>query len=181
MMRCSLTNEQFEYLKEKYGRLISKAARTVKSDQVLHSPQDCEQELYIAMFDAVEGFKKKTSLPEEDFLESELFGKYLKTSIWNRKNTLGSKVSKNYDLNHALPINEELLDGSDPDCSTVNIFKDIDFDCDELEFIKATIKDPSLYKRNGKVNISKAAKILNIPKSQVEHTIYKLKQKFINE
>lgn len=177
----NLTEEQFAFLHEKYKRLIYVAAKAVKADSVMHSVQDCQQELYISMIDAAKGFEAKTGLKPEEFIDTVIFDKYLKTTIWNRKNTLGSKVTRVYKVNHALPIDAELLSVEDTECSSVNIFKDLEFDDDEVRLINASVLDPTIYKQNGKFNITKASKILQVPKTQIEHTITKLRKRLINE
>lgn len=169
-----LTDEQFNYLHEKYKRLINVAARAVGGDYVTHDVHDCEQELCICMLDAVKGFAKKTGLEPEEFLDSIMFNKYIKTSIWNRKNTLGSKVTKLWNINHSLSIDEELLD-LHIDSSGVDCFESVEFDSDEIELINITIQDPTVFKKNGRINISRVARLLSVPKKRILHTVNKIK------
>ena len=84
-MKTKLTNEDWEWLEEKYGNLLHHIAYRIGGDSVTNDHDDSYQNLSIAMLDTVRMFDKTQSVSFEEYKNTKHFDKYLKTVLWNRK------------------------------------------------------------------------------------------------
>ena len=106
--------EIYEIIEEKYGKLIGTIATKISGDRALASYMDNYQDLWMAVFDAVDGFTKQHDYgngPVEDWIETKPFDKYLKTCLWNKKNHKGRNISIRYKIHRdVMPIKDEILE-----------------------------------------------------------------------
>ncbi len=151
---------------ERYEKLIWKICHHISGDNAIANLEDNYQDLCIAALDAIRGFEKKTGEKVEDFLDSVLFGKYLKTCLWNHKNNKGAKIAKKYPLTKGtVPVfdNEEVLNLKGDEGSSVEtsiFFQELKKDLDEeqRDCLKILLEGRDVFHSNGKINISKLAR-----------------------
>ena len=157
-----ITNEQWELIDERYGRLLAKICYHISGDSAICSFDDNLQDLRVATINAVAGFSKKEGKPFSEFWDSAGFNKYMKTCLWNLKNKKGSGISKRYNLNNNKVDITEFADtliakdsNTSPDITSFlaqlgGIYTDR-----EREVINVLAQDPTYIKPSGKVNIKK--------------------------
>ena len=83
-------------LENKYGGLYWTISQKIGLDPILHDNEDCVQDMRILAYKVLLQFKVKKypELSVEEIIETSHFDKYLKTALWNYKNTSGSKITK---------------------------------------------------------------------------------------
>ena len=158
-----ITNEQWELIDQKYGKLLTTICTKISGDIAIATFDDNLQDLRMAALDAVRGFAKKEDKAFEEFFDTLGFHKYFKTCLWNLKNKKGSRISKRYNINkNTVDITEyaEILVSCDHDSSSVStesVFDQISasFDEDQSNAINIMTTHPEYIKPSGKVNISK--------------------------
>ena len=87
-----MNNTEWNTVTKKYGKLMYMIAHRVGGDAITNSVDDSFQELSISAMDAVSTFSRKTDKKFEEFFKTKEFDKYIKTCLWNRKNSLGIKI-----------------------------------------------------------------------------------------
>jgi len=95
---------------DKYHKLLWNIASWVNGDSVIYSREDVYQDLVVALIETTRKFQEKTDLGDDEVLDSSYFDKYVKTSLWNHKNTMGRKIlnsRKNVDIDLSLIEIEE--------------------------------------------------------------------------
>ena len=112
------TEKIHEIISEKYDKLIWSIARKISGDVATSSLEDNYADLWLAAFEAVEGFTKQNDYangPVEEWIETRPFDKYLKTCLWNKKNHKGKNIANKYHIHRdTVPTHlEEVLNVSD--------------------------------------------------------------------
>ena len=107
-----------EIISDKYDKLIWSIARKISGDVATSSLEDNYADLWLAAFEAVEGFTKQNDYangPVEDWIETRSFDKYIKTCLWNKKNHKGKQIANKYHIHRdTVPTHlEEVLNVSD--------------------------------------------------------------------
>ena len=107
-----------QIISEKYDKLIWSIARKISGDTATSSLEDNYADLWLAAFEAVEGFTKQNDYsngPVEEWIETIPFDKYLKTCLWNKKNHKGKQIANKYHIHRdTVPTHlEEVLNVSD--------------------------------------------------------------------
>jgi DNA-directed RNA polymerase specialized sigma24 family protein len=174
-MSNNLSYEQWEWLEEKYGKLLHHIAYRIGLDPITHDHDDSYQELCIAMMDTVKMFDKTASVSFEEYKETAHFDKYLKTVLWNRKNCLGQKIIRRAPLRRQVTIDEKLL--KDKVFSPVESFTPFgneSLDEDMLNILNEVEQDAKIIKPSGDFNISRLCRNLDKSKAEVKHTIERL-------
>ena len=174
-MSNNLSYEQWEWLEEKYGKLLHHIAYRIGLDPITHDHDDSYQELCIAMMDTVKMFDKTASVSFEEYKETAHFDKYLKTVLWNRKNCLGQKIIRRAPLRRQVTIDEKLL--KDKVFSPVESFTPFgneSLDEDMLNILNQVEQDAKIIKPSGDFNISRLCRNLDKSKAEVKHTIERL-------
>jgi len=174
-MSNNLSYEQWEWLEEKYGKLLHHIAYRIGLDPITHDHDDSYQELCIAMMDTVKMFDKSASVSFEEYKETAHFDKYLKTVLWNRKNCLGQKIIRRAPLRRQVTIDEKLL--KDKVFSPVESFTPFgneSLDEDMLNILNQVEQDAKIIKPSGDFNISRLCRNLDKSKAEVKHTIERL-------
>lgn len=175
-MSNKLTRKQWEWLEEKYGKLLHHIAYRVGLDPVTHDHDDSYQELCIAMMDTAMMFDKTSDEPFEKYKNSPHFDKYLKTVLWNRKNCLGQKILRRAPLRRQVSIDEKLVkDKFSAPISSFTPFGNEDLDDDMRRFLTEVEQDAKIIKPSGEFNISRLCRVLGKSKTEVKYTIERLK------
>jgi len=181
-----ITNEQWELIDEKYGKLLTTICTKISGDVAIASFDDNLQDLRIATLDAVSGFSKKESLPFEDFWGTIGFNKYMKTCLWNLKNKKGARISKRYAINkNTVDVTEysEILVAENHEVSSTPYDSFFDAVKDRLseeqaEVVKVVSNHPEFVKPSGKVNVTKLSKELGCCCAKTRKLLVQIKDKF---
>ena len=175
-MSNNLTYDEWEWLEEKYGKLLHHIAYRIGLDPITHDHDDSYQELCIAMMDTVAMFEKTATIPFKEYKETVHFDRYIKTVLWNRKNCLGNKIIKRAPLRRQVTIDEQLLkDKAHYLVESFTPFGNENLEDDMLEILNEIELDAKLIKPSGDFNISRLCRNLGKSKAQVKHTIDRLK------
>ena len=165
-MKSQITSSQWEKVSDKYGSLIYTICHNISGDPHLCTVSDLQADLQIIALEAIETYSRKTNQTFDEFFETEIFGKYLKTCLWNYKNNRGAKITKKRKIRN-MPSIDALF--SEEDFNTLEVFTDPKSFGDEsvvlqVEEFKASLNDnqkqiisvvvnnPELIKPNGKIN-----------------------------
>ena len=185
----TVTNEQWELIDEKYGRLMSKICHNISGDKAIANYDDNLQDLRLAAMEAVAGFARKEDKPFEDFWGTEGFNKYIKTCLWNLKNKKGANITKRYPITkNTVDVNEysDILIDNRQDTSSLDVCLSLDqisykFSDVQKNIVETITKDPTLLKPNGKVNIKKVGEQLGLPWLDVRNVIVSLSETLQNK
>lgn len=95
-----ITQEEWDYLWEKYENLVYSIALKINGDFAGSSSfEDNVQDLQHAMLLAVQGFENQgTNGKPSDFIKTRGFDKYIKTVLWTAKAKKGASITKRKDL-----------------------------------------------------------------------------------
>ena len=173
-----LTNEDWEWVEEKYGNLLHHIAYRVGGDSITYDHDDSYQELVIAVLDTVKTFDESTGKPFKEYKDSKHFDKYLKTVLWNRKNNMGQKIIKRAPLRKQVTIDDQILvDKVHMPEESFSPFGNEDLTEAERNMIEEIVHDPRIVKPNGKFNISRVCRNLSISKNDAKRIIDRLQHK----
>jgi len=183
-----MNSNQLQLIEEKYGKLIHKIGHWISGDEAISSHDDNTQDIWIAAMEAIRGYEKKEGIPFEEFWGTKGFDKYLKTCLWNVKNSKGSKISKRYGITRntvEIVGNEEVLDMEDPTFSPESdmFIEDLQgiLNDDQKTIVQCILQDPSTLKESGKININLIAKKLDRSWNEVSILVKDLGRKISNE
>ena len=183
----SITDEQWAKIHKKYRRLMYAVAHRIGGDKVAHDFDDSNQELAITAMDAVGAYSRKTGKEFDEFFDTVPFDKYIKTCLWNKKNNVGNKIKKKYDVRRcvSLSANPEMFStgtGATYGSSTLeeepvslSAFDDAELDITSQQIADAVIGDLRIIKPDGSLNISKLSRITKKPKNEVRSAIERMK------
>tara|TARA_R100000008_G_C3522589_1_gene134805 strand:+ start:42 stop:623 length:582 start_codon:yes stop_codon:yes gene_type:complete len=181
----NITNEEFQWLEEKYGKLLHHIAYRIGGDSITNDHEDSYQNLCIAMLDTVNTFDRKQTEPFSEYKDTKHFDKYLKTVLWNRKNNIGNKIVKREPLRKQVTIDEKILHDQYGIgvCKSAIVHPDENkepfslegLSGDMQELIDQVTYDAKVIKPSGDFNVSRLCRNLGKTKSQVKHTIEQLK------
>ena len=176
-------------IKEKYERLMWTIAHKISGDVATSSFEDNCQDLWLAAFEAVEGFTKQNNYsngPVETWINTRSFDKYIKTCLWNKKNHKGKQISNKYEIQRdTIPTHlEEILNikdnGAQAADPTHNPFNDVEFVLSqtEKEVISCVLSEPDKYiTEGGKVKILPIQKRLGCDRRGIVDAIEGIKKK----
>jgi len=184
-----MNNEQMELIEQKYGRLIHKIGHWISGDNAIAGHEDNTQDIWIAAMEAIRGYSKKENQTFDEFWGSKGFDKYLKTCLWNVKNSKGAKITKKYPITKGtvdVVGNEEVLILEDPYsyCAESDIlFEELPslLNDEQKEIVKLVVEDPHFIKPSGKANINALAKKLGKSWNEVQRIIKEISTKLENE
>ena len=175
MSKNKLTNKDWEWLEEKYGKLLHHIAYRIGLDPITYDHDDSYQELCIAMLDTVKMFDKTTTTPFEEYKNTTHFDRYIKTVLWNRKNCLGQKIIRRAPLRQQVTIDEQLLkDKVIPPVESFTPFGNENLDEDILNVLNEVEQDAKIIKPSGEFNISRLCRNLDKSKAEIKHTIKRI-------
>ena len=184
-----MTPEQVHsIIKNKYEKLIWAIAHKISGDIATSSLEDNYQDLWVAAFEAVEGFTKQNNYsngPVEKWINTKSFDKYLKTCLWNKKNHKGKQISNKYEIHRdTVPTHfEEILNLRDPEGPSTDftwLFNGVDFVLSGIEkkVISCVLSDPDKYiTAKGKVKILPIQKHMRTNRKTIVTAIAGIKKK----
>jgi hypothetical protein len=184
-----MNDKQLELIEEKYGKLIHKIGHWISGDNAISSHDDNTQDIWIAAMEAIRGYEKKEKIPFDEFWGTKGFDKYIKTCLWNVKNSKGAKITKKFNITRNtvnIIDNEEVLQKEDPSvsCPETEIFlEDIQpmLNEDQQILVRAILQDPTYLKPSGKVNINSLAKTVGKSWNEVNLLLKDLGRRIGNE
>lgn len=163
-----MNDYQRQLIEEKYGKLIHKIGHWISGDNAIAAHEDNTQDIWIAAIDAIRGYEKKENQSFDQFWGTRGFDKYIKTCLWNIKNSKGAKITKKYPITRGtvdVVGNEEVLQREDfsfisPE--TEIFLEEVNelLTEDQSTVIKLILDDPSFIKTSGKVNVNALSKKL---------------------
>ena len=184
-----MNDKQLELIEEKYGKLIHKIGHWISGDNAISSHDDNTQDIWIAAMEAIRGYEKKEKIPFDEFWGTRGFDKYIKTCLWNVKNSKGAKITKKFAITRNtvdIVDNEEVLQREDPSltCPETDIFiEEIQpmLNPDQQRLVRAILEDPTYIKPSGKVNINSLARTVGKSWNEVNLLLKDLGRKIGNE
>lgn len=187
-MEVKLTDSQWEYIQDEFGGLFRDISRKISGDRS-QTPDDYVQEMSVSVLEAIRGFYRQGTNGEvEDFIGTPEFGKYLKSCLWNRKNTVGRKISDRYHIHRdTVPIQTS---STDEETSYIevedkgvfteeNLYFDFLGNLSEFEetIFKTIVENPSLLFQDGRVDILRLSKALDSTRYLTEKALKGLGEK----
>ena len=158
-----MNNEEiYNILHVKYDKLIHSISWKITGDEAINSNNDNYQNLWLAAFEAVEGFRRQNNYangPVEDWIDTKAFDKYLKTCLWNCKNSQGQKIKKKWAIKPTFSIKDDILDLEETlvaETSSDEVYDDFSEGLlyDERNWLECLLRDPDKYlTAKGKVKI----------------------------
>ncbi|HHZ81246.1 MAG TPA: sigma-70 family RNA polymerase sigma factor [Flavobacteriales bacterium] len=184
-----MNDKQLELIEEKYGRLIHKIGHWISGDNAIASHADNTQDIWIAAMEAIRGYEKKESQTFDEFWGTRGFDKYLKTCLWNVKNSKGAKITKKYPITKGtvdIVGNEEVLQREERNLiapETEVYIKEIReiLTKDQAQVVRCILDDPRYIKPSGKVNINALAKEMGKTWNEVNALINQISNKIEND
>ena len=182
-----LTNDQWFKIHKKYKRLMYAVSHRIGGDKVAHDFDDSNQELAITAMDACDAFARKTGQDFDTYFGTIPFDKYIKTCLWNKKNNVGNKIKKKYEIRRCVSLssNPEMFSTEtgnvyasatlEQEPTSISAFDDANLDTTSQAIADAVISDMRIIKPDGTLNISKLSRITNKPKNEVRNAIEKMK------
>lgn len=173
-----LTKEQYDFIYEKYKKLFIKISQRISGDNSL-SVEDICQEMMLVANDVVNTFSRK--YPEKSFDEFKnltSFDKFIKTSFWNEKNSIGKRIDKKKAILKTAG-EDDLLSVLKTD-DRFSVVHDSDFLYSLLntkykELITLIIKNPDVIERSGNLNIAMLSRISKIPVYKINEELQKIR------
>ena len=176
-----LTDEQWIKIDKKYGKLMYKISHQISGDQATANFDDNLQDIRLAAMEAVMGFEKQNDGANgkfDQFWGSKGFDQYIKTCMWTKKNNKGAKITKkapilkrtiSTDREEILQIEEYV---GDPEA--VIFLEEMSYHLTPLqqEIVDMVVKDPTLVKPSGKINVKQVAESLDLTWFETDKQIH---------
>jgi hypothetical protein len=199
-----LNEDDWIFLLNKYEKLYHSIANKFYSGDPMYSHDDFVEELKLHTYEIVKGFSKHIGLScFDDFKDSKEFDKYYKTSLWYKRNNLGTKTNtkqyegfviqnitsianKTFDSNDGIGHDIEDLGG----ISTGSVYPayreielptkiiDVKLNKDQKKLIDLVVHDYSYYKPNGNINATMVCKSLGWSYPKFKIVLESLKKPF---
>tara|TARA_R110002072_G_scaffold112593_4_gene241624 strand:- start:3823 stop:4380 length:558 start_codon:yes stop_codon:yes gene_type:complete len=184
-----MNDKQLQLIEDKYGRLIHKIGHWISGDNAISSHDDNTQDIWIAAMEAIRGYSKKENQTFEEFWGSVGFDKYLKTCLWNVKNSKGAKITKKFPITKGtvdVVGNEEVLNREDKSLiapETEVYIKEINeiLTGEQAKLVRCILDDPRYIKPSGKVNINALAKEIGKTWTEVHYLVDQIGNKIGND
>jgi hypothetical protein len=162
-----LTSEQWEKIDRKYGKLMYKISHQISGDdRATSSFDDNLQDIRLSAMEAVMGFEKQNEGANgsfDEFWGSKGFDQYIKTCMWTKKNNKGAKITKKSSIlkGTVSTDKEEILEIEETqgDHSVAIFLEELSYYLTPIqqEVINLVLKDPTLVKPSGKINVKRVA------------------------
>lgn len=189
-----ITDEEYEYLHEKYHKLVLKAANRIYGDQS-RDMDDYAQEIWFIILDYLPRYLKKHNKTLKEFCEDPIYNGYIKQWIWTTKNHIGKQITEKNDKS-GLVLSIIATRGSNDSASTDEIFlqKGI-WNEEQIPSLLTELREgKSIYdktlssiafdvdsiKDNGAFNIAAISRKLGVPPNLINSEIKKIKKEFKN-
>ena len=186
----TITNEQWAKIDEKYGRLMMKISHNISGDNAIANFDDNLQDIQVAALAAVHGFEKQNGGDNgkfDEFWGSPGFDKYMKTVLWTLKNNKGAKITKQAPILKGTisTDKEEILEmeESTGDPEIAMMLEEIAYMLtpSQKDIISMVVKDPTLIKPSGKMNIKQIGESLGLTWFETDKQIKNLSVLLENE
>lgn len=184
-----MNNEQLQLIEAKYGKLIHKIGHWISGDTAISSHEDNTQDIWMAAMEAIRGYEKKENMTFEEFWGSKGFDKYLKTCLWNVKNSKGAKITKKFPITRNtvdIADNEEVLQKTDPTVVSpeTELFLE-DLPCllteEEQGVVSIILQEPSMIKPSGKANVNAIADRMGKTWAEMNTIVQRIARKLENQ
>ena len=184
-----MNDKEMQLIEEKYGKLIHKIGHWISGDNAIAGHEDNTQDIWIAAMEAIRGYSKKENQTFDQFWGTVGFDKYIKTCMWNVKNSKGAKITKKYPITRGtvdVVGNEEVLSLADPHsyCAESDIlFEELPtlLTEEQKEIVKLIVDDPAYIKPTGKANINALACDLGKTWNEVSKIIKEIARRLENK
>ena len=175
-----ITPEQWEKIQEQYGNLIYKVAHFIGGDKITSDFEDSVQDLRMACIDACYGYEKKTGLSFDDYFDTEGFHKYIKTVLWNKKNSNGTQIQKRRTIKPKGSVKEAYMGYGGDDFKQEIDFYDVyeELEDEEQKMIFEVLQDRKSIKPNGTINIARLSRQLGVSKGKVKKTLQSVTERY---
>jgi hypothetical protein len=188
-----LTELQYNELDDRYGKLVYKIAHWISGDNATANIEDNAQDLWLVLFETINTFARlnEKDYPEgyEDFKDTAHWNKYVKTALWNSKNSKGTKISQRYNITRDTVStweNSEVMEKEDYS------FESVDFDMfledlpkllneTELRAVRLLVEDPTLITELGHANKSALSRALGVTWADADNIVKAIGAKLQNE
>ena len=188
-----LTELQYNELDDRYGKLVYKIAHWISGDSATANVEDNAQDLWLVLFETINTFYRlnEDAYPKgyEDFKDTAHWNKYIKTALWNSKNSKGTKIAQRYNITRDTVStweNSEVMEREDYS------FESVDFDMlledlpkllseTELRTVRLLVDDTTMINEQGDTNRSALARKLGIPWAEADNTLKSIGAKLQNE
>ena len=180
--KYTITDAQLKRIKTKYERLMYAVSYRIGGDRILSSLEDSVQDLYMSAFDACEAYERKTGLLFDDYFDAVEFDKYIKATLWNKKNNTGKKIQKTRLIHNHITIDDNIIETEAntvyEDLDVSSLLFDVKLDSLEAEITEHILKDRKMVKPNGSINLSKLSRLVGKDKRELVTIIEKLRVKY---
>lgn len=187
-----LTELQYNELEERYGKLIYKIAHWISGDLATTSIEDNVQELWMVLFETINTFARLNEElydSYEDFKDTAHWNKYVKTALWNSKNSRGKKVTQRFNITRDTVStwdNEEVLEKEVATHESVDFalfMEDLPNFLQEKEamVVRMIVEDPDIIRESGEVNKSALSRELGMTWAETDQLLSTIGAKLQNE
>lgn len=170
-MTNKITDGQWAKIDQKYGKLMMKISHNISGDNACANFDDNLQDIRLSAMDAVAGFEKQNGGANgtfDEFWGTKGFDQYIKTVMWTKKNNKGAKITKQAPILKGTisTDKEEILEmeecTGDPEIAM--LLEEIAYMLTPTQkaIISMVVKDPTLIKPSGKMNIKQIAETLDL-------------------
>lgn len=170
-MTNKITNGQWDKIDQKYGKLMMKISHQISGDYATANFDDNLQDIRLSAMEAVAGFEKQNDGANglfDEFWGSKGFDRYIKTVMWTKKNNKGAKITKQAPILKGTisTDKEEILQMAestgDPEVALLLEEIAFMFTPTQKAIISMVVKDPTLIKPSGKMNIKQIGESLGL-------------------
>lgn len=185
-----INDSQWQQYEAKYGGLIHTISKKISGDNMVASYEDNRSDLQVAAIESIIAYEKKTGQSFDEAFGTELFDKYTKTVLWNRKAKKGIPLTKKMDFRkkhkaiynkegipyviedpkYASGVPEDIVDKLFPD-SDENVRKVLD----------AILSDPSVVTHDGKLKGYSLTKPTGLSIHFVRRAVDSIKRTLVRE
>jgi len=188
-----LTELQYNELDARYGKLLYKISHWITGDRATATIEDNVQELWLVLFETINTFSRLNSdaYPEgyEDFKDTAHWNKYVKTSLWNSKNSRGKRITQKYSIQKDTVTtwnNDELLEKEDLSYESTEFslfLEDLSnfLSPKEESIVRLLVNNPDMITETGNANTSALADKLNDTWAHTSSLLKSLGAKLQNE
>jgi hypothetical protein len=162
-----MNSEQLQLIEQRYGNLIHMIGHHISGDR-MRDHDDNTQDLWISVMDAIKGYERKEGKTFDEFCNDRGFDKYLKTCLWNLKNSTGARITKRSKLNNPVSVqeHEEILHVEEtniPSNAFEAMYDDLPMNLTEEEnrVIRMLVESPAYLTEEGRVNIQALSRSLD--------------------
>lgn len=183
-----MNSEQLQLIEKKYGKLIHKISHQISGDSAISDHDDNVQDLWISAMEAIRGYQRKEGKPFEEFWGTVGFDKYLKTCLWNTKNSKGARMTKRFNITKgtvSIQEHEEILhieDGSNPADTYDKFYEDLPMSLSDTQkqIVQAVVESPDCITEGGRINVTSLSQTIGKGWGTTKQLVQELGEKLQN-